>query len=97
MTSLTFKGISYAFTIPAIISLLLILPIILKFNWAKGVYNYVTVAGWEVPSILLLAPVMYLMYVAQTISIAPILAILTAIIAFQITAIVNWLVVQGEA
>ena len=97
MTSLTFKGISYAFTIPVIISLLLIIPILLKVNWAKGVYNYVTVAGWGVPSILLLAPVMYLMYVAQTISIAPILAILTAIIASQIIAIVNWIVAREEA
>ncbi|MFJ6208653.1 M28 family peptidase [Lysinibacillus sp. NPDC092081] len=96
MTSLTFKGISYAFTVPAIISLLLILPIILKVNWAKGVYHYIVVAGWTVPSILLLAPIMYLMYVAQTISIAPILAILTAIITFPIVAIVNWLMAEDE-
>ncbi|MFT9820671.1 M28 family peptidase [Lysinibacillus sp. NPDC056185] len=97
MTSLTFKGISYAFTIPVIISLLLIIPILLKVNWAKGVYHYVVVAGWVVPSILLLAPIMYLMYIALTISIAPILAILTAIIAFPIIAIVNWLMAEGEA
>lgn len=36
LTSFTFKGISYAFTIPAIISLLLIIPIIFKANWAIG-------------------------------------------------------------
>ncbi|MFB7157616.1 M28 family peptidase [Lysinibacillus sp. NPDC056232] len=91
LTSYTFKGISYAFTIPAIISLLLILPIILKANWRKGVYPYIAVAGWTVPSILLLAPIMYLIYVALTISMAPIIAILTAIIIFPIVAIVNWL------
>lgn len=96
ITSFTIKGISYTFTIPAIISLLLIIPIIFKANWAKGVYRYLVVAGWTVPSILLLAPIMYLMYVAQTISIAPILAILTAIIAFPIVAIVNWLMAEGE-
>lgn len=91
MTSFTFKGVSYAFTIPAIISLLLILPIVLKANWAIGVYRYIAVGGWTVPSILLLAPIMYLMYVAQTISVAPIVAILTALITFPIVAIVNWL------
>jgi len=98
VTSFTFKGISYAFTIPAIISLLLILPIILKAKWAKGVYHYVVVCGWTVPSILLLAPIMYLMYVAQTISVAPIVAILTAFITFPIVTIVNWLKTDdGEA
>lgn len=98
VTSFTFKGISYAFTIPAIISLLLILPIILKAKWAKGVYHYVVVCGWTVPSILLLAPIMYLMYVAQTISVAPIVAILTAFITFPIVAIMNWLKTDdGEA
>ncbi|MGE7998431.1 M28 family peptidase [Lysinibacillus sp. NPDC093190] len=97
ITSLTFKGVSYAFTIPAIISLLLVLPIVLKLNWAKAVYHYVVVAGWVVPSILLLAPIMYQMYVALTISIAPILAILTAIITFPIVAIVNWLKAEDEA
>lgn len=96
MTSLTFKGVSYAFTIPAIISLLLVIPIVLKLNWAKAVYHYVVVAGWTVPSILLLAPIMYLMYVALTISIAPILAILTAIITFPIVAIVNWLMTDDS-
>ncbi|MGE8036698.1 M28 family peptidase [Lysinibacillus sp. NPDC093692] len=91
ITSFTYKGISYAFTIPGIISLLLILPIILKVKWAKALYHYVAVAGWTVPCILLLAPIMYLIYVALTISIAPIIAILTAIITFPIVAIVNWL------
>lgn len=98
ITSLTFKGISYAFTIPAIISLLLILPIILKANWAKDVCHYAAVAGWTVSSILLLAPIMYLIYVAKTISIAPIIAVLTALITFPIVAIVNWLMSDdGEA
>lgn len=98
MTSLTFKGISYAFTIPVIISLLLILPILFKTNWAKAVYHYAVVAGWTVSSILLLAPIMYLIYVAKTISIAPIIAILTALITFPIAAIVNWLMSDdGEA
>jgi len=97
LTSFTFKGISYAFTIPAIISLLLILPIILKANWAKGIYPYIAVTGWTVPSILLLAPIMYLIYVALTISMAPIIAILTAIIIFPIVAIVNWIMAfDGE-
>lgn len=94
ITSLTFKGISYAFTIPMIISLLLVVPIIFKASWAKGVYHYIAVAGWTVPSILLLAPIMYLMYVAQTISITPILAILTAIITFPIIGIVNLLMTE---
>lgn len=97
MTSLTFKGVSYAFTIPAIISLLLVIPIVLKLNWVKAVYHYVVIAGWIVPSILLLAPIMYLMYVALTINIAPILALLTAIITFPIVAIVNWLKAEDEA
>lgn len=98
MTSLTFKGISYAFTIPAIISLLLILPIIVKVKWVKGAYHYVAVAGWTVSSILLLAPIMYMIYVAKTISIAPIIAILTALITFPIIGIVNWLMTNdGEA
>lgn len=91
ISSLTFKGISYAFTIPAIISLLLILPIIVKAKWAKGVYHYVVVAGWTVSSILLLAPIMYLIYIAKTISIAPIITVVTAIITFSIVGIVNWL------
>lgn len=97
MTSLTFKGVSYAFTIPAIISLLLVIPIVLKLNWVKAVYHYVVIAGWIVPSILLLVPIMYLMYVALTINIAPILALLTAIITFPIVAIVNWLKAEDEA
>ncbi|QQP14531.1 M28 family peptidase [Lysinibacillus agricola] len=96
ITSFTFKGISYAFTIPVIISLLLILPILLKVKWAKALYHYVAVAGWTVPSMLLLAPIMYLIYVAQTISIAPIIAILTAIITFPIVAIVSWLMAEEE-
>jgi len=97
ITSLTFKGISYAFTIPAITCLLLILPIIFKVNWAKGKYHYVAVTGWTVPSILLLSPIMYLIYVAKTISIVPIIAILTTLIIFPIVAIVNWLMVDdGE-
>ncbi|MFE3576365.1 M28 family peptidase [Lysinibacillus sp. NPDC059133] len=97
ITSLTFKGISYAFTIPAIICILLILPIISKVNWAKAKYHYVAVTGWIVPSILLLAPIMYLIYVARTLSIAPVIAILTALISFPIIAIVNWLMVEdGE-
>jgi len=97
ITSLTFKGISYAFTIPAITCLLLILPIIFKVNWAKGKYHYVAVTGWTVPSILLLSPIMYLIYVAKTISIAPVIAILMAIVTFPIVAIVNWLMVDdGE-
>ena len=97
ITSLTFKGISYTFTIPAIICLLLILPIIFKVNWAKGKYHYVAVTGWTVPSILLLSPIMYLIYVAKTISIVPIIAILTTLIIFPIVAIVNWLMVDdGE-
>ncbi|MGE7110369.1 M28 family peptidase [Lysinibacillus sp. NPDC047702] len=91
MSSLTFKGISYAFTIPAIISLLLILPILVKVKWAKGVYHYVAVAGWTVTSILLLAPIIYLIYIAKTISIAPIIVVITALITFPIVGIVNWL------
>ena len=91
MSSLTFKGISYAFTIPAIISLLLILPILVKVKWAKGVYHYVVVAGWTVTSILLLAPIMYMIYIAKTISIAPIIVVITALITFPIVGIVNWL------
>lgn len=98
ITSLSFKGISYAFTIPTIISLLLILPIILKANWAKAVYQYVVVAGWTVLSILLLAPIMYLIYVAKTISIAPIIAVVTALIILPIVGIVNWIMIDdGEA
>lgn len=91
ITSLTFKGISYAFTIPAIISLLLILPIIGKAKWAKGVYHYVVVAGWTVSSILLLGPIMYLIFIAKTITIAPIITVVTALITFSIVGIVNWL------
>lgn len=97
LTSFTFKGISYAFTIPAFISLLLIVPLILKAKWAKGVYRYIALSGWIVPSILLLAPIMYLIYVALTISMVPIIAVLTAIIIFPIVAIVNWLMAFDEA
>ncbi|TQR37003.1 M28 family peptidase [Lysinibacillus sphaericus] len=98
ITSLTFKGISYAFTIPAIISVLLLLPIIIKVNWAKGVYHYVVVAGWTVSSVLLLAPIMYLIYIAKTISVAPIIGGVTAFITFPIVGIVNWLTTdKGEA
>jgi len=98
MSSLTFKGISYAFTIPAIISLLLILPILVKVKWAKGVYHYVAVAGWTVTSILLLAPIIYLIYIAKTISIAPIITVVTALITLPIVGIVNWLTTDdGEA
>jgi len=95
MSSLTFKGISYAFTIPAIISLLLILPILVKVKWAKGVYHYVAVAGWTVTSILLLAPIIYLIYIAKTISIAPIITVVTALITLPIVGIVNWLTTDG--
>ena len=95
MSSLTFKGISYAFTIPAIISLLLILPILVKVKWAKGVYHYVAVAGWTVSSILLLAPIIYLIYIAKTISIAPIITVVTALITLPIVGIVNWLTTDG--
>ncbi|MCL1699431.1 M28 family peptidase [Lysinibacillus sp. Bpr_S20] len=98
MSSLTFKGISYAFTIPVIISLLLILPIIVKAKWAKGVYHYVAVAGWIVSSILLLEPIMYLIYIAKTISIATIIVVVTALITFPVVGIVNWLTKDnGEA
>ena len=98
ISSLTFKGISYAFTIPAIISLLLILPILVKVKWAKGVYHYVAIAGWTVTSILLLAPIIYLIYIAKTISIAPIIVVVTALITFPIVGIVNWLTTDdGEA
>lgn len=98
ISSLTFKGVSYAFTIPAIISLLLIFPIILKVNWAKARYHYVAVVGWTVPSILLLAPIMYMIYVAKTITIAPFITILTALITFPVVGIVNWLMTnKGEA
>jgi len=98
ISSLTFKGISYAFTIPAIISLLLILPILVKVKWAKGVYHYVAVAGWTVTSILLLAPIIYLIYIAKTISIAPIITVVTALITLPIVGIVNWLTTDdGEA
>lgn len=98
ITSLTFKGISYAFTIPAIISLLLLLPIIIKAKWAKGVYHYVVVAGWTVSSVLLLAPIMYLIYIAKTISVAPIIGGITTFITFPIVGIVNWLTTdKGEA
>jgi len=98
ISSLTFKGISYAFTIPAIISLLLILPILVKVKWAKGVYHYVAIAGWTVTSILLLAPIMYLIYIAKTISIAPIITVVTALITLPIVGIVNWLTTDdGEA
>ncbi|QGG51958.1 M28 family peptidase [Lysinibacillus pakistanensis] len=91
ISSLTFKGISYAFTIPAIISLLLILPIIVKAKWAKGMYHYVVVAGWTVSSILLLGPIMYIIFIAKTISIAPLITVVTALITFSIVGIVNWL------
>ncbi|MGE7111951.1 hypothetical protein [Lysinibacillus sp. NPDC047702] len=91
ISSLTFKGSSYAFTIPAIISLLLILPILVKVKWAKGVYHYVAVAGWTISSILLLAPIKYLIYIAKTISIAPIIVVITTLITFPIVGIVNWL------
>ncbi len=98
ITSLTFKGISYAFTIPAIISLLLLLPIIIKAKWAKGVYHYVVVAEWTVSSVLLLAPIMYLIYIAKTISVAPIIGGITTFITFPIVGIVNWLTTdKGEA
>ncbi|MGE7094185.1 M28 family peptidase [Lysinibacillus sp. NPDC048646] len=96
IASLTFKGISFAFTIPAIISLLLIFPIILKVNWAKARYHYVAVAGWTISSILLLAPIMYMIYVAKTISIAPIIAILMAFITLPIIGIVNWLMTNDR-
>lgn len=91
ITSFTFKGISYAFTIPTTISLLLILPIIVKPKWGNGVYHYIVVAGWTVSSILLLAPIMYLIYIAKTMSIAPIIAVVTSLVAFPIVGIVNWL------
>lgn len=91
ITSFTFKGISYAFTIPTTISLLLILPIIVKSKWGNGVYHYIVVAGWTVSSILLLAPIMYLIYIAKTMSIAPIIAVVTSLVAFPIVGIVNWL------
>jgi len=91
ISSLTFKGISYAFTIPAIISLLLILPIIVKAKWAKSMYHYVVVAGWTVSSTLLLGPIMYIIFIAKTISIAPLITVVTALITFSIVGIVNWL------
>jgi len=89
ITSLTFKGISYAFLIPAIISLLLLLPIIVKAKWANSVYHYIVAAGWTVSSILLLAPIMYLIFIAKTMSIAPIIAVGIALITFPIVGIVN--------
>ncbi|MFB6367449.1 M28 family peptidase [Paenibacillus elgii] len=91
VTSLTFKGISYAFTIPAVISLVLILPILFKLNWAQSIYRYVVVAGWTVTGTLLLAPLLYMIYVAKTISIVPVIAIFTALVAFPIAAVVMWL------
>ncbi|MCP3776345.1 hypothetical protein NLX71_24110 [Paenibacillus sp. MZ04-78.2] len=91
LTSLTFKGISYAFTIPAVISLALILPILFKLNWAQSIYRYVVVAGWTVTSTLLIAPLLYMIYVAKTLSILPIIAIFTALVAFPIAAVVMWL------
>ncbi|MBG9467627.1 hypothetical protein ABE55_13860 [Bacillus thuringiensis] len=96
ITSLIFKGISYAFTIPVIISLLLILPIILKVNWIKFFYHYVIIIGWIVPSILLLAPIIYMSYMAKTASIAPIIAIATAVISYPTIAIVNWLMADDS-
>lgn len=97
ITSLIFKGISYAFTIPAIISLLLLLPIIVKVNWIKIIYHYVIITGWIVPSILLLAPTLYMIYVAKTVGIAPIIAIATSVIAYPTIAIVNGLMADdGE-
>jgi len=96
ITSFTFKGISYAFTIPTIISLLLILPIIVKPKWVNGVYHYIVVARWTVSSILLLAPIMYLIYIAKTMSVAPIIAVVTSLIAFPIVGIVNWLTTDDD-
>ncbi|MED3802190.1 hypothetical protein P4562_09640 [Lysinibacillus xylanilyticus] len=60
----------------------------------KGVYRNIKVAGWTIPSILLLALIMYLIFVAKTISIAP--AILTAITTFTVVAIVNWLMTDDS-
>ncbi|KMY32572.1 hypothetical protein ACZ11_10690 [Lysinibacillus xylanilyticus] len=62
----------------------------------KGGYRNITVAGWTIPSILLLAPIMYLIFVAKTISIAPVIAILTAITTFTVVAIVNWLMTDDS-
>lgn len=39
---------------------------------------------------------MYLIFVAKTISIAPVIAILTAITTFTVVAIVNWLMTDDS-
>ncbi|UNK15880.1 M28 family peptidase [Paenibacillus sp. N3/727] len=89
-TSLTFKGISYLFVLPALLGVFLIIVALEKPQVMLSNYRYIVIASWTIVTTILLAPFIYVIYTAQTLKFAPILGILVALLIMPIIAAIQY-------
>ena len=90
ITSLTFKGISYLFVLPALVGVFLIIVALVKPQVMLSNYRYIVIASWTIVTTILLAPVIYMIYIAQTLKFAPILGIFVALLIMPIIAAIQY-------
>ncbi|WP_176444632.1 M28 family peptidase [Paenibacillus herberti] len=91
LTSVFVKGMSYVFVLPAALSLLAILP--LMFRSEKRIptfYGYGFIIPMVIPSVMLLSPIIYLIFVSMTIGIAPVTNVLSSLAAFNVIFASLW-------
>lgn len=92
ITSFLVKGVSYAFVIPFILSLVSILPLL--YQGKRGSTQYYRIFFMIlclVPSLWLMAPILYLMYISMTIGIAPVIALISSLVLSLIIVSVKWI------
>ncbi|WP_057763118.1 M28 family peptidase [Cytobacillus praedii] len=90
ITNLTFKGISYLFVIPALLAVFLLNLALLKPQVMLSNYRYIVIASWTIVTTILLAPVIYMIYIAQTLKFAPIIGIFVALLIMPIIAAIQY-------